>query len=294
MNQKGPACRQAGFTPIIFLVGILILAGVAGEAYYFLKIRPPQQKACTMEAKICPDGTSVGRTGPNCEFAACPGATRESTGSAETANWKTYTNSNYGYSIMYPADILINDAEVCSSGFADDPDNNLVLFRKHAGKYYCGSDEPYYFSIIPKKTNPPASNDSCLTITKESISIDGAQAEKQTTVFITSKECINQGIGPLFNKFVQILLLNKNNQELRIQYGTGGINKNLNESVFTSILSTFKFIDQTQTNPEGKGCGGFAGETGDAACPTGYKCQYPQPHYPDGQGKCVKKNFLGL
>ncbi len=28
--------------------------------------------ACTTEAKICPDGSSVGRTGPNCEFAACP------------------------------------------------------------------------------------------------------------------------------------------------------------------------------------------------------------------------------
>jgi hypothetical protein len=29
--------------------------------------------ACTMDAKICPDGSSVGRTGPNCEFAPCPG-----------------------------------------------------------------------------------------------------------------------------------------------------------------------------------------------------------------------------
>lgn len=26
---------------------------------------------CTMEAKQCPDGSYVGRTGPNCEFAAC-------------------------------------------------------------------------------------------------------------------------------------------------------------------------------------------------------------------------------
>lgn len=34
-------------------------------------IYPPIQ--CTQEAKICPDGSSVGRTGPNCEFAACPG-----------------------------------------------------------------------------------------------------------------------------------------------------------------------------------------------------------------------------
>ncbi len=28
--------------------------------------------ACTEEAKICPDGSAVGRTGPNCEFASCP------------------------------------------------------------------------------------------------------------------------------------------------------------------------------------------------------------------------------
>lgn len=34
----------------------------------------PAEKACTLEAKLCPDGSYVGRTGPNCEFAACPGA----------------------------------------------------------------------------------------------------------------------------------------------------------------------------------------------------------------------------
>lgn len=27
---------------------------------------------CTMDAKICPDGSAVGRTGPNCEFSPCP------------------------------------------------------------------------------------------------------------------------------------------------------------------------------------------------------------------------------
>jgi len=34
-----------------------------------------QSRACTMEAKICPDGSAVGRSGPNCEFAACPEVT---------------------------------------------------------------------------------------------------------------------------------------------------------------------------------------------------------------------------
>lgn len=29
-------------------------------------------RACTEEAKICPDGSAVGRTGPDCEFAPCP------------------------------------------------------------------------------------------------------------------------------------------------------------------------------------------------------------------------------
>ena len=28
--------------------------------------------ACTMEAKLCPDGSAVGRTGPKCEFTPCP------------------------------------------------------------------------------------------------------------------------------------------------------------------------------------------------------------------------------
>ena len=32
----------------------------------------PTAMACTTEAKQCPDGSAVGRSGPNCEFAPCP------------------------------------------------------------------------------------------------------------------------------------------------------------------------------------------------------------------------------
>lgn len=42
----------------------------------FTFIAPPaaasSQQTCTAEAKICPDGSSVGRVPPSCEFAACP------------------------------------------------------------------------------------------------------------------------------------------------------------------------------------------------------------------------------
>ncbi len=34
---------------------------------------PDEQVFCTMEAKLCPDGSYVGRQGPRCEFAPCPG-----------------------------------------------------------------------------------------------------------------------------------------------------------------------------------------------------------------------------
>lgn len=36
-------------------------------------IKIPEGTACTMDAKICPDGSAVGRSGPNCEFEKCPG-----------------------------------------------------------------------------------------------------------------------------------------------------------------------------------------------------------------------------
>jgi hypothetical protein len=62
---------------IAYLIVILVVIIVVGSAsgYFLLHKNTPKQAhptACTMEAKICPDGTTVGREGPNCEFKACP------------------------------------------------------------------------------------------------------------------------------------------------------------------------------------------------------------------------------
>lgn len=68
---------QKGFALILILLIVTVIAAIGG-GYYFLKIKPPSQaqKACTMEAKICPDGSSVGRIGTNCEFSPCPTVTQ--------------------------------------------------------------------------------------------------------------------------------------------------------------------------------------------------------------------------
>lgn len=55
----------------------LALAGIAFALYSVareLRLNTDEGGvACTLEAKICPDGSAVGRVGPSCEFAACPG-----------------------------------------------------------------------------------------------------------------------------------------------------------------------------------------------------------------------------
>lgn len=54
--------------------------------------------ACTMEAKLCPDGSAVGRTGPNCEFAACP----QAASNLNQDSWKTFSDPALGVSFKYP------------------------------------------------------------------------------------------------------------------------------------------------------------------------------------------------
>jgi serpin B len=54
---------------IYSVVGLLLAAG----ALMLLASGPDETGiACTADAMICPDGSAVGRVGPNCEFAPCP------------------------------------------------------------------------------------------------------------------------------------------------------------------------------------------------------------------------------
>jgi hypothetical protein len=56
---------------IYLLVLVAVISGLV-LTFTFNKSKDVPPLACTMEAMICPDGSAVGRTGPNCEFAACP------------------------------------------------------------------------------------------------------------------------------------------------------------------------------------------------------------------------------
>lgn len=62
---------------------LTVILGVAGIAALYVYVVPHLQNpkesadstspiACTMDAKMCPDGTYVGRIPPNCDFEVCP------------------------------------------------------------------------------------------------------------------------------------------------------------------------------------------------------------------------------
>ena len=65
-----------------------------------------RQVFCTKEAKLCPDGSAVGRTGPNCEFAECPVL---GVGDINISTWQTYRNEEYGFEFRYPDDWVLRD-----------------------------------------------------------------------------------------------------------------------------------------------------------------------------------------
>ena len=50
----------------------ILIALIIVLSIFLISCAKDKPVACTMDAKICPDGSAVGRVGPNCEFADCP------------------------------------------------------------------------------------------------------------------------------------------------------------------------------------------------------------------------------
>ena len=56
----------------MYKIALVLLAATAdGCSQTSYPDTPPPSVACTEEAKQCPDGSFVGRSGPHCEF-ICP------------------------------------------------------------------------------------------------------------------------------------------------------------------------------------------------------------------------------
>ena len=81
---------------IVLTVIVILLACTSGYLLFQHRFAVNNQQkyvACPQEAKICPDGSSIGRVGPNCDFAPCPDV---------TVGWNILKNAEYNFLLKYP------------------------------------------------------------------------------------------------------------------------------------------------------------------------------------------------
>jgi translocator protein len=95
-----PTSRVAAWLLLPYILWVSFASYLNFSVWQLSSIQPsiqPKPVACTMEAKLCPDGSAVGRMGPNCEFAPCPttAVTPTSTDAGETGLPIGYTLKNY-------------------------------------------------------------------------------------------------------------------------------------------------------------------------------------------------------
>lgn len=61
--------------PLLIMIGAVLAFGVVAFVIFWGRVDTVTtitNTACTLEAKLCPDGSSVGRVPPLCDFASCP------------------------------------------------------------------------------------------------------------------------------------------------------------------------------------------------------------------------------
>ncbi|OGD68205.1 hypothetical protein A2996_02370 [Candidatus Campbellbacteria bacterium RIFCSPLOWO2_01_FULL_34_15] len=89
-------------------------------------VEAEQQRACTLEAKICPDGSSVGRQGPNCEFAECPGSSDSDDDSSKGVENQERENAKLGKIESDDDSATSTDEDIATSTDDDTEDNTAT------------------------------------------------------------------------------------------------------------------------------------------------------------------------
>lgn len=168
---------------------ILIIVGLLLAIYFAVNPSQPSKPiACTMEARECPGGSFVSRTGPNCEFAECPAVTsttpviREvATSTVPKQRNATYKNEKFGFSFVYPVGSTITTPALSSSM----KDAVKIVLPKSATAY---SNMSAVFGVYEKGTYLQYSEaDMCALFSKEVMHVQGV-----TFNVIESDHCKDQ------------------------------------------------------------------------------------------------------
>lgn len=125
---------------------IIVFLGIVFYVVYSQNDETTQneQVACTQEAKLCPDGSYVGRTGPACEFAECPSANDDSTPweatstTEATFEYPTSLSSAYLTAADWPPSVQVVDEEFSCTEAGEPTDRAGATTEETInGRQYC-------------------------------------------------------------------------------------------------------------------------------------------------------------
>lgn len=112
---------MSGRKSVIFIVALLIL----GAGIYFFYQNGEEPVFCTLDAKICPDGSYVGRVPPTCEFAACPA-------------WEPFEKLKYIFPVDWPPQSeVIDEPFSCLAAGEETARAGRTEPRTIAGRQFC-------------------------------------------------------------------------------------------------------------------------------------------------------------
>jgi len=114
---------------IIFILSVLTLGGIFIYFYRPYSDTTNQAVVCTMDAKLCPDGSYVGRTGPKCEFSECPSNSKKDLIVVDTPIENTLVSSpliikgrargNWFFEASFPVFLTDWDGRIIAQGIAE-------------------------------------------------------------------------------------------------------------------------------------------------------------------------------
>ncbi len=104
---------------------------------------------CTQEVKICPDGTTITRTGPNCEFAPCP---EKSVNTTEISNKPIVNIDENGFTprelkIKAGTEVTFKNTGSQNHRPASDPHPTHTILPEFDSKKELKSGETYIFKF---------------------------------------------------------------------------------------------------------------------------------------------------
>jgi hypothetical protein len=226
-----PESKKSSHLMIIAII-LAVIAVIAVAVYVIgMKYFPSKSKqvACTLEAKICPDGSSVGRTGPNCEFAACPIVAPTPIATVDpTANWKTYTDDHFVLKYL-------NDYTAVSVAFVTSPEyssGNSINFRN--------TTDSITITDSPNSQNLTVAN-----------ALGSGPWVRYTQDFLTGKTIQKFSIDGVEGVGVENIAAGQSGIALDVIWINKGMiyqastTSNGGSMVLKQILSTFKFIEAT-------------------------------------------------